>query len=592
MIAVVKMLIKLLDQNIKRLPFIFMCFLVASIVDLIGLAMFIPVISFVLFGEVSIDPEQSAFLQHLFDFVRDISMSDLAILLFIVFVIKSTMTVLIQYVIISFVNQQRVILGTKMFARYLDSGLRIGNPQREADQIYNLQTLTSHYTMAIQASLKFLNDVLIGVVVLLVLIFVDWIALTLMVGILASILLTYLVLFRRVIIEYGRKANEYNADAVRISNEGIRGVNEIHFLQKKKYFLENFKAALHGVKVASIGIEIQGIMPRILVEIAIIIVLVSALFLASSKIIDFKELALIFSIYAISVVRLIPIFSSLTAQVTRFRSVQNSIERLYKDVVMGDQPKKQLIKVNDHQDAGETFESILFKNVTFQYDEAKPIIHDFSLTIKKGEIIGLFGPSGSGKSTFLRLVLGLLTPTKGKIFFNGKTIDQGARTETLGFAYIPQDAVMLNRSVFENITFDSNADNRAHEKVYALLEKVHLGEVAKSLPNGLDEEVGDFGARFSAGQKQRLAFARVLAHDKSFFVLDESTNALDMKTEKALMEELIKTRVIETALIVSHRPSTLADCDYILDFTSDDIRVIINPKEFVAEIQAGRYAQE
>jgi len=229
--------------------------------------------------------------------------------------------------------------------------------------------------------------------------------------------------------------------------------------------------------------------------------------------------------------------------------------------------------------------------VTFQYDEAKPIIHDFSLTIKKGEIIGLFGPSGSGKSTFVRLVLGLLTPTEGKIYFNGKTIDQGARTETLGFAYIPQDAVMLNRSVLENVTFDSNADNQDHEKVYALLEKAHLGEVAKSLPNGLDEEVGDFGARFSAGQKQRLAFARVLAHDKSFFVLDESTNALDMKTEKALMEDLIKTGVIETALIVSHRPSTLGDCDYILDFSSEDIRVINNPKAFVAEIQAGRHAQ-
>ena len=74
-------------------------------------------------------------------------------------------------------------------------------------------------------------------------------------------------------------------------------------------------------------------------------------------------------------------------------------------------------------------------------------------------------------------------------------------------------------------------------------------------------------------------------------MLDESTNALDMKTEKALMEDLIKTGVIETALIVSHRPSTLEDCNYILDFSSDDIRVINNPKAFVAEIQAGRHAQ-
>ena len=133
---------------------------------------------------------------------------------------------------------------------------------------------------------------------------------------------------------------------------------------------------------------------------------------------------------------------------------------------------------------------------------------------------------------------------------------------------------MLNRSVFENVTFDSNADNKAHKKVYALLENVHLGEVAKSLPNGLDEEVGDFGARFSAGQKQRLAFARVLAHDKSFFVLDESTSNLDMKVENKIIDLLEKLNNNLAIIIISHKNTSLKKCKKIYEINNNKIHQI------------------
>ena len=573
------MLITLLDSQIKQLPLIFLCFLTVSVVDLVSLAMFIPIISLILSGDFSVFTGDSWFLGVLSNLIEDISIRNLAIILFAVFLLKSVMSVFIHWVIISYINTQRVMLGSKIFSRYLQGGFKFGIQKREADQIYNLQTLTTHYTMAIQSTLKFSNDSLIALGVLSVLVFMNPIAFAVTAGTLTVIVLGYLLVFRKIVTDLGRKLNDNMSDALRISNEGIRGVNEIHFLKKKSYFIKNYISALLNVKKASIGIEIHGIMPRVLVEMSIISILSFALLLISFNIINLDGLALVFGVYAVAVVRLVPIISSLASQITRFRSVQNSVERLYNDVVQSSENTENEESLIEQEGSEEQFDSLVFKDVSFQYDASHKVIQNLSLSIKRGDIVGIYGPSGSGKSTFLRLVLGLLAPTDGQILLNDRKTPDQIQPESLSFGYIPQDAVMMNRSVLENVTLDNDASDKTREKVNALLDKACLGEVVSSLQNGLEEQVGDFGARFSAGQKQRLAFARVLAHDKSFFILDEATNALDMKTEKMLMDGLIKGGVIETALIVSHRPSTLADCDFIISFSEDGIQIIDELKD-------------
>lgn len=591
MILVFKMLIDLLDCNFKQLLFIFTCFLAASFIDLIGLAMFIPIVSIFLSNDNLAVPIENPFLQGLLAYNDGLNLDKFVLLLIFIFLMKAIVTVLVQMIIVSFVQEQRVILGTKMFGRYLSLGSGI-KKQREADQIYNLQTLTSHYTIAIQSILKFANDLMISFAVIAILIFVDVKTFIFVVGLLSLLIFTYLSIVGKLIKNYGRKSNDNMADALRISSEGIRGVDEIRFIGKTGYFLKNYTAALRHVKKASVAIEIHGIMPRILIEMGIIIVMAAALLMVSKSVTGFENFALVFGIYAVSIVRLVPIMSSIATSVTRFRFVQNSIERIHRDVFENIGFSKGQITEVKTVNAEEPVQSIVFENVSFQYDETWPVISDISLSIKKGDIIGLFGPSGSGKSTFIRLVLGLLHPTRGKILYNGKTKANGAIPENMGFAYIPQDAVMLNSSVLENVTLKNDNDDETRQKVRDFLKQVQLGEVLTSLSNGLDEEVGDFGARFSAGQKQRLAFARMLAHDSSFFILDEATNALDMKTEKLLMKHLIKNNVIGTALIVSHRPSTLTDCDYILDFSSQPIRIIDDPKTFVSDRGIERYASK
>jgi len=591
-ISVLKMLSKLLEHDSRRWGLMFGCFLFSSTIDLLSLSTLIPVISVVLFGEVSLGNHESSVLKNLFDVFTSFSILELAFLLLVLFLMKSVAILTTQYLIVSFVNQQRVKLGTRMFARYLDIGTNTISKKQEADQIYNLQTLTSHYTTAIQASLKFSNDALIGGAIVFFLFLVDWVSLIIIVGTLCFVLLAYLVFFRRMVIMHGRKANDYSADAIRISNEGIRGINEIHFLQKTDYFLNNYFLALCGIKSASVNIEIHSIIPRILIEMSIIFVLVLGLFFAAANLVSLEGLALTFGIYAVSVMRLIPIFSSLTTQITKFRAVQNSIERLYDDVFIKNTVKKETSQENKTLPAAETVDSIIFENVCFHYDEGKPIIHDFSFGVEKGDIIGVCGPSGSGKSTFIKLLLGLLSPTNGKILYNGKLRSDGVKTEKLGFAYIPPNAIMLNRSLIENIVFSVKSSKEDYKNISNILKQTYLEEVLETLPHGLDEVLGDYGARFSTGQKQRLAFARALAHGKRFFVLDESTNAIDIVTEKALLNDLIKTGIIETAIIVSHRPSTLEVCDRILDFNAESIDIIEVSDRLKFKSITGQYGSE
>ena len=592
MIAVLKMLSKLLEHDNKRWGLIFGCFLFSSIIDLLSLSTLIPVLSVALFGEVSLGNHKSSILIDLFDVFASFSIIELAFLLLVLFLLKSIAILTTQYLIVSFVNQQRVKLGTRMFASYLDIGASTINKKREADQIYNLQTLTSHYTTAVQASLKFSNDALIGAAIVFFLFLVDWVSLIIIVCTLSFFLFAYLVFFRRMVIRYGRNANDYSADAIRISNEGIRGINEIHFLEKTDYFLDNYVSALHGIKSASVKIEIHSIIPRILIEMSIIAILVFALLFVAANQVSLEGLALTFGIYAVSVLRLIPIFSSLTTQITKFRAVQNSIERLYNDVFMKQTDKNEKSKENKTLPAAEAFHSIIFENVCFHYDKEKPIIRDFCFSIEKGDIIGVCGPSGSGKSTLIKLVLGLLSPTNGKILLNGKLSGEGIQTEKLGFAYIPPNAIMLNRSLIENIVFAVQSSKEDYKNISNILKQTYLDDVLESLPHGLDEPLGDYGTRFSTGQKQRLAFARAIAHGKRFFVLDESTNAIDIDTEKALLNDLIKTGIIETALIVSHRPSTLEVCDHILDFKEENIDIIEGAGRLNFKVIKGRYGPE
>ena len=202
------------------------------------------------------------------------------------------------------------------------------------------------------------------------------------------------------------------------------------------------------------------------------------------------------------------------------------------------------------------------QNLTFAYSPlAQPLIEDFSLHVKKGQMVALVGGSGSGKSTIAKIIAGLYEPRTGKVLFDGKErkdIDRNVFRGSLSM--VDQDITMFQDTIRNNITmWDDSIDDATLIKA-AKDAQIHDDILAR--PNGYDHELVENGKDFSGGQRQRFEIARSFVVDPTIMILDEATSALDPTTEKKVMDA-VKRRGI-TCFVVAHRLSTIRDADEII----------------------------
>ena len=205
-----------------------------------------------------------------------------------------------------------------------------------------------------------------------------------------------------------------------------------------------------------------------------------------------------------------------------------------------------------------------FCNVSYHYpNEDKDVVKDFDLHVKQGERIAIVGSSGSGKSTVMNLIIGLLSPTEGKILIDDKPLDEIPMQSYRRFlSVVPQNSILFSGTIRENITY--GLDHYTEEQFERAVADADIPEFLPSLPNGLDSQVGEHGDKLSGGQKQRVSIARALIRNPRILIMDEATSALDNVAEyhvQKAIDRLVKER---TTFIVAHRLSTIRNADRIV----------------------------
>lgn len=203
-----------------------------------------------------------------------------------------------------------------------------------------------------------------------------------------------------------------------------------------------------------------------------------------------------------------------------------------------------------------------FENISFAYDEKKPVLSGFNLEVKPGETVAFVGESGAGKTTLINMAIGFLKPDKGSVFLDGRNMDElNLRTYRKFLAVVPQNTILFSGTIRDNISY--GLENISEEKLWDAIRAANLEEFIHSLPQGLETRIGEHGGKLSGGQRQRLAIARALIRNPKVIILDEATSALDSVSEREIQNALENLMRGRTTFVVAHRLSTIRNADKI-----------------------------
>lgn len=488
----------------------------------------------------------------------------------LVYIVKNVYFIFYSYVTTRYANKIKKELSVRVLEAYMQQGYLFFVNHNSGRLLQGMGgDVSSVYTIVSQLfSLisKGLTIVCIGVFILVQ---TPALALCLVALVVLCFVLIQLI-FRKSMRKYGELQRRYSWYSQQISLESIQGSKEILVMNRQKHFVSMFRKNTDKLNDASLRVDMGARTPTYIIETICITGLLLIVGVMYGKTNDTVELISQLSAIAIAAFRILPSLGGISSAVNSIMFNMPALSAAYETLSQVKELEKEFTLQektdSEHMQHVNFQDKLELKNIVFSYPNAEARVLDgVNITIKRGQAVAFIGPSGAGKTTLSDVVLALLEPQAGQILMDGIDIQElGTRWNHL-VGYVPQSVYLIDNSVRNNVAFGYSEEEIDDEKVWKALEMAQIKDFVETLPEGLDTFVGEFGVRFSGGQRQRMAIARALYSNPDILILDEATSALDNDTENAVMEAIDALQGIKTLIIVAHRLSTIRNCDVIYE---------------------------
>lgn len=474
---------------------------------------------------------------------------------FLIYLIKIIYLIFLSYIQYSFTWSLYFKTSNKFFKQYISKDYSILIKKNTSEIIRNLSIQLIQLTSYSNSILFLFCDFLIITGIFFLLFIINFKFTLFIFIIFGCFAVTYSFFIKKSMTKAGNDRKKYDYKLLENLKNTFNNFKFIFLRNLEPNFIENHYK--YSKKLSSSGFtqNFTASFPKNLIElIAIFSLLISLIFIFDNSV----SLIPLLGIYAAAAFRVLPTISRILVSITHIQALYPILENLITQTQGESNHQK---KENFPLFLEDNFnDDILIKDLSFSYGD-KTIFENLNLKINNKSFIGIMGLSGSGKTTFINLLMGFISPNEGSINIGNKNISSIINNWQSSIGYVSQNTYLKDDTIKNNVAYGIKEHLIDEQKVIRSLKKANLFFNEKKI--NLNMKVGEFGSKISGGQIQRIAIARTLYCDSNILIFDESTNALDDKTEKKLIETISKLKNTKTIIFVSHKKSSLNLCDKI-----------------------------
>lgn len=516
--------------------------------------------------------------------------------LVMLFMLKNGYLALLAYRQVRFSYNKERRLSKALLSSYLSQPYGFFLRRNSAELMRNVTHEVSHViTGIVIPALSIVSEFIVLAFVLIMLAMVEPVAAIAAGLLLGSTAFAFAQAVKPLLRHHGRERAGSAESRIRWVNQAIGSVKELKLLGCAGYFVDAFDH--HSNRYARAGLVANTLngLPRLIMETVAVIALMLVVLISTAQGKELKSMLPTLTLFALAAMRIMPSINRIVPAVNQIRFWLPSIETVHADLNLGN---NELQAPEENKQPGQ--EKLLTSEIRtealgFSYAGAnRPALSNLTLRIPRGASVGFMGASGAGKSTLIDLLLGLIEPTEGEIFIDGRALHEVRSAWQRHVGYVPQFIYLLDDSVRRNVALGIPDDRIDDDRVWAALKQARLDVVVQRLPQALANPIGERGVRLSGGERQRLGIARALYRNPEVIVFDEATSALDNQTEREIADTVRSLAQDRTILIVAHRTTTVKDCDVVYFLRNGELlaqgpfdELLENNAEFRATVQQG-----